>query len=119
MASHWRAAQWLIAVALAAVLGLTAWYGRTAWEDSGSFAVALFGIPLACAAGALWAERVSRTMLGPAFVAVLAVVSIAWSLVTGLGIGGVFLLPSLLLLAAATSSWLHRRERRAAASLGT
>jgi hypothetical protein len=117
MASSSRAAQGLIVVALLAVLGVTAWYGRTAIEDSGSFAVILFAIPLVCAAGALWAERASRTMLAPAVVAVLAVISIGWSLLTGLGIGGAFLVPSLLLLAAAMFSWLHRQERNSAASL--
>jgi hypothetical protein len=57
-------------------------------------------------------------MLAPAVVAVLGVVSTGWSLLTGLGIGGGFLVPSLLLLGAAMLSWLHRQERNSAASLG-
>jgi hypothetical protein len=43
-------------------------------------------------------------------------ISVAWSLVTGLGIGGAFLLPSLLLLVAAMVSWVDR-QRASAPSL--
>lgn len=110
MRSNWRGAQGLIAIALAGVLGVTAWYGRLAWEDSGAFAFALFGVPLLCTAAALWAERSGTTVLAPVVVAVLGLISVAWSLLTGLGIGLGFLLPSLLLLVAATVSWVERRE---------
>lgn len=110
MASSSRGAQGLIAVALIGVLGLAAWYGRFAWADSGPFALVLFGIPLFSAALALWAERALATMLAPAVIAGVAVVSLAWSLVTGLGIGLGFLLPSLLLLVAAMVSAVDRRQ---------
>jgi hypothetical protein len=119
MAPSCRKAQGLIVVSLVAVIGVTAWYGRFALEDSGAFAVVLFGIPLACAAFALWAEHVIKTMLAPAVVAALGVVSLAWSLLTALGIGGAFLLPSLLLLLAATVSWIHRLGRDSFTSLRT
>jgi len=102
--------------ALLCVLGAAAWYGRTGWADSGPFVLVLFGIPLACAAVAPAVERRSRTVLAPAVVAALAVVSLAWALLTGLGVGLVLIPPSLLLLFAAMASWLHRTGRDAAAS---
>ncbi|TFV60178.1 hypothetical protein E4P41_10765 [Geodermatophilus sp. DF01-2] len=111
MASSSRRAQGLIVVALLCVLGFAAWYGRWVWADSGSFFFVLFGIPMVCTAAALWAERTSRTMLAPAVVAALAVVSFSWSLLTALGIGLVFVVPSFLLLLAAMVSWLHRTGR--------
>ena len=111
-----RGAQGLIAVALLYVLGLAAWYGPTVWADSGSFAVVLFGTPAACAAVALAVERTSRTALAPAVVAALAMVSLAWALITALGIGLVLVAPSFLLLLAAVVSWLHRAGRRSAPS---
>ncbi|UOY00863.1 hypothetical protein [Blastococcus sp. PRF04-17] len=105
-----RAAQGLIAVALAGLLGVTAWHWRLAWEDSGRFAFVLFGVPLACGVLALLAETVGRTAVASGVVGALAVMSLAWSLVTGLGIGLAFLLPSLLLLGAAAASWGDRRR---------
>ena len=110
MAARSRGAQALIAVALVGVLGATVWFGRFAWEDSGAFALALFGLPLLCAAGALWAERAVASRSASASVAALGLVSLVWSLLTGLGIGGVFLLPSLLLLVAAVVSWVDRQR---------
>lgn len=119
MSSFSRGAQGLIAVSLVSVTGLTAWYGRFAWEDSGSFAIALFGVPLVCAALALGTERASGTALAPAVVAALGVVSVGWSLLTAGGIGLGFLLPSLLLLVAAMTSWADRQRRDTATSLQT
>src|SRR4051794_23921727 len=98
MNSASRGAQGLIVVALLGVVGLTAWYGRSVWEDSGAFVFVLFGIPLACTALALWAERAIRTRRGSVIVAVLAVVSLVWALLTVAGIGLWFMLPPLLLL---------------------
>ena len=112
-----RGAPGLIAVALLCVLGLAAWYGPTVWADSGSFVVVLFGIPSACTAIALWVERRSRTMLAPGVLAALAVVCLAWSLLTGLGIGLVFSVPSSLLLIAAVVSWADRTGRGSSASV--
>ena len=117
MASCSRRAQGLIVVALLCVLGLAAWYGPTGWADSGSFILVLFGIPVVCTAVALWAERTSRTLLAPAVIAALALVSVSWSLLTAGGIGLVFVLPSFLLLLAAMVSWLHRMGRDPSASL--
>ncbi|WP_346623455.1 hypothetical protein [Blastococcus montanus] len=72
----------------------------------------LFGVPLACAALALWAENASVTAPAPAVVAVLGAVSVGWSLLTGPGLGLWFLLPSLLLLVAAMISWIDRGRDR-------
>ncbi|MGY2067771.1 hypothetical protein [Blastococcus sp. SYSU DS0619] len=103
----------LIVVSLVALVVLATWYGRAAWEDSGAFALVLFGIPLICAALALWVESGSTTRAASAVVALLGAVSVTWSLITGLGLGGSFLLPSLLLLVAATVSWVDRGPDRA------
>lgn len=112
MAAVSPGARGLIAVSIVGVGGLAAWYGRSAWEDSGAFAVLLFGIPLACAAAALWAETASATPRAPMAVALLGAVSVVWSLLTigGLGLG--LLLPSLLLLVAAVVSWTDRGRDR-------
>ena len=119
MASSSRTAQGAIVVSLVGVIGLAALYGRWVWADSGSFALVLFGAPLACTTLALWVERASRTVLAPAVVAVLAAVPLAWSLVTAGGVGLGFLGPSLLLLLAATVSCLHRSRRGPSASVRT
>ncbi|NEK87893.1 hypothetical protein GCU60_19310 [Blastococcus saxobsidens] len=103
-----RGAQVLIVVSILSVAALAAWYWSEVWEDSGSFAFALFGIPAACAVIALAAERATRTMAAPVLIAVLAAVAVGWSLITGLGIGLVFLVPSVLLLLAAAVSWGDR-----------
>ncbi|WP_157937056.1 hypothetical protein [Geodermatophilus chilensis] len=44
-------------------------------------------------------------------------VSLAWSLLTGLGIGMVFVVPSSLLLVAAVVSWSHRTRRDSSPSM--
>ena len=117
MASSSRRAQGLIIVGLVCVLGLAAWYGRTVWEDSGSFVFALFGVPVACTTLALWVERRSRTVLAPAVVSALALILLSWSLLTALGIGILFVVPAFLLLLAALASWLHGPRRNSSASL--
>ena len=119
MASFSRGAQGAIVASLVGVIGLAALYGRLVWADSGSFVFVLFGVPVVCTAVALWAERASRTMLAPAVVAALGAVSLAWSLLTAGGIGFGFVLPSLLLLLAATASWVHRLGRDSATSMRT
>lgn len=116
MPSTSRSAQRLIVAAFLCVVGLAAWYGRVVWADSGPFVLVLFGIPAACTAIALWAERTSRTMLAPGVLAVLAAVCLAWSSITALGIGLVFVVPSSLLLVAAVVSWSHRTRRDSSAS---
>ncbi|MGY1917272.1 hypothetical protein [Blastococcus sp. SYSU DS0973] len=112
MATQSPAARGLIGLALAGVAGLAAWSGRAAWEDSGAFALVLFGVPLACAALALLAESAGAPVLAPAVVAVLGAASVGWSLLTGLGLGPGLLLPSLLLLVAAMISRVDRRRDR-------
>ena len=112
-----RGSSALLAVSLALVAGLAAWYGRAVWDDSGSFALALFGVPLLCAAGALGAERARRGPAAPVVVGVLAAVSLGWSLVVALGFAQL-LVPSLLLVAAAVVSWADRRPDRTAPLTG-
>lgn len=105
-----RGALGLIAVSLVGVVAVAAWFGREAWEDSGSFALVLFGIPLVCTAGALVAEAASRSRLASAVVGVLGAVSLVWSLLTAGGIGLGFAPSSLLLLVAAMISGADRRK---------
>jgi hypothetical protein len=105
-----RGAQGLIVVALAGVVAFAAWYGQAAWEDSGSFAFVLFGVPLVCAVVALATERATGTRIAPVVVAGVGLVSLAWSLVTAGGIGIGFAPSSLLLLVAALVSWTDRRD---------
>ncbi|OMQ14373.1 hypothetical protein A7K94_0217105 [Modestobacter sp. VKM Ac-2676] len=102
-------ARWLLVLALVLLLGGTGWYARAAWADSGWFALALFGLPLLCTAGALWAQRAGGATTAPLLIALLGVVALGWSLITGLGIGLLFLVPALLLLVAAMVSWVDRR----------
>jgi hypothetical protein len=103
-----RRASVVIAVALAMVVGLTAWSAAAGWEASGWWSAVLFGVPLACALGALVAERVGRGRLAPLVVGVLAAISLGWSLIAALGIGLGFLLPSLLLVVATGISAVDR-----------
>ena len=105
-----RGAQVLIVVSLLGVLGLAAWQGPLVWEISGSGVFFLvFGPPAGCAALALRVERVRGTVLAPAVVAALGLVSVAWGLVTLLSGGLYLLVPALLLLVAAMVSWVDRR----------
>lgn len=97
MAARSPGARKLIVASLVGVVAVAAWFTPAAWQDSGAFALVLFGVPLACAAIVLWAESVSATMLAPAVVAVLGAVAVGWSLLTGLGVGLGSLLQSLLL----------------------
>jgi len=106
-------ARGLIAVSLAGVVGVAAWYGRAAWHDSGAFALLLFGIPLACAAAAMWTERTGTTRVAPALVGLLGAVSTVWSLLTAGGAGLGLLVPSLLLVVAALVSAVDRGRGRA------
>ena len=112
-----RVAQGLIVASSLGVIALAASYGRAVWADSGSFVFILFGVPLSCTAAALWVERGSATMLAPAVVTVLAVVALAWSLLTALGVGLGLVPPALLLLVAAMVSWLRRLGRDPRSSL--
>ncbi|MCZ2816901.1 hypothetical protein [Modestobacter sp. VKM Ac-2984] len=100
----------LIVVSLLGVLGLAVWLGPRVWEISGSAVFFLvFGPPAACAALALRVERVRGTVLAPAVVAALGLVSAAWGLVTLLSGGLYLLVPALLLVSAAVVSWVDRR----------
>lgn len=104
-----RGSQALILLALLPVVVGSAWYGHEVWRDSGSFVLLLFGAPALCAVGALWAERAGRSLLAPAVVAVLGLLSLGWSLLTALGLGLLLLPSSLLLIGAAAVSWTDRR----------
>ena len=108
-----RGATGLIVVALVLAAGIAARSGREFWSDSGPFSLALLGVPLVCAAGALVAERAGPGHRASAVVGVLAAVSLVWSLVLALAIG-LLLVPSLLLVAATLVSWADRRPDQTA-----
>lgn len=101
----------LSAVSLLCVLALVVLVGEVAWADSGSFALVLFGIPVVSSAGVLWIEFATGGLWACAVSTALAAISLAWSLVTGLGLGLYLLLPSSLLVVAVAVSFGHRLER--------
>ncbi|MCZ2823572.1 MULTISPECIES: hypothetical protein [unclassified Modestobacter] len=105
MAHSSPSAQVLIVVSLLGVLGLGVW----AWEVAGWGVFVVFGLPAVGAALALWAERASVTMRGPATVAAVGAMSVARGWVTLLAGGLYLLVPALLLLVAAVVSWVSRR----------
>ncbi|MCZ2846503.1 hypothetical protein [Modestobacter sp. VKM Ac-2978] len=79
--------------------------------------MALFGVPLLCAAGALWTDRAGRGTAAPVLAGVLAAVSLGWSLIVALGFAQL-LLPSLLMVTATFVSWADRRPDRTAPLAG-
>jgi hypothetical protein len=89
-------------VAAAATLLVAALAAGPAWRDSGTFALVLVGIPVLCAAAVLAADRTGRRTA--AVTGVAAVVLGAWALVTALGLGGWFLAPAAVMVAAAVAS---------------
>ncbi len=101
----------LTAVSLLCVLAVVVLFGGVAWEDSGSFAVVLFGIPVVATAGVLWVELATRGLGAWTVSAALAAISLTWSLITGLGLGLFLLLPSSLLVVAVAASLGHRLEQ--------
>jgi hypothetical protein len=94
-----RTLRWAAALATAAVATVVAW---PAWQDSGAYAIALVGVPVLCAGAALGTPTGGRRGAAVAWCA--AVVLLGWSLVHGLGLGGYFLGPSALGLAAAAAA---------------
>lgn len=95
------ALRWL---AGAVTVGLAISFFPTAWDDSGAFAFVLVGVPVLAAALALSAVPAGRAT---ALTWIAAVVMLGWSLITALGLGIYFLVPSLLLFLAAAMS-THR-----------
>ncbi|GAA2719444.1 hypothetical protein [Cellulomonas aerilata] len=89
-----------VAAAVATVVVAAAIWAP-AWRDSGGFAAVLVGVPPGATAAAA-AGRAGRR--APAVRWAAAVVMLGWSLVTALGLGGSFLAPSALMLAAAAVS---------------
>jgi hypothetical protein len=87
------------AIATAAVAAVVA---SPAWQDSGAFAIALVGVPLLCAAAVLAAPPGGRS--APVVAWGAAVVMLGWSLLTALGLGGNFLVPSVLMVATAVAA---------------
>ncbi len=94
-----RALRLAAAVATAAVAAVVA---SPAWRDSGAFAIVVVGVPLLCAAAALVVPLGGRSGAAAAWGA--AVVMLGWSLLTALGLGGYFLVPSALMVAAAVAA---------------
>ncbi len=90
-------------LALACVLVISAVIAP-AFKGGWGFFLILAAIPLACCLGALVADLTGRGVALSTTVA--ALVLLLWSLLTGLGMGFYFLLPAVLLGAAASlSSW--------------
>ncbi|KGM09376.1 hypothetical protein N868_02400 [Cellulomonas carbonis T26] len=74
----------------------------TSGRDAGWFVVPLVGVPLVAAAGVLVVTLRRSGAAGATWSA--AVVVLGWALVTGLGTGGWFAAPGLVLLAAAVAT---------------
>ena len=85
--------------------------GAAPLEDGGALLVVLLGLPaLCCAAGVLGARERSRW--GVPLMAAAALVCLAWTLLTALGVGFLPLVPAVLLVAATVLSASGRLERR-------
>jgi len=85
--------------------------GAAPLEDGGAVLVVLLGLPaLCCAAGVLGARWRSRW--GVPLMAAAALVCLAWTLLTALGVGFLPLVPAVLLVAATVLSASGRLERR-------
>lgn len=95
-------ARWLRLVAVILTLVVAAVVAAPAWDDSGSFALVLVGIPVGCAAIVLMTSLVGRSAALAAWVA--GGVMMLWGLLTGLGLGAYFLVPAVLMIAAAAAS---------------
>jgi hypothetical protein len=70
--------------------------------DSGTAAIYLLGVPVVAAAGALVADLARRAVGISTTIA--ALVTLAWGLILGLGIGPWFVVPGLLLVMAAVAT---------------
>lgn len=106
----------LRAVSATLTLVIAAWLGPSAWQDSGAAGLGLLGLPVWCGLAAAATDLLRR---GRAVVTtVAAVVTMSWSLFLGLGPVLSFVLPALVMVAAAAASWTHawseaaRAERR-------
>ena len=102
-----RVARTLQLVAVLLTLVVAAVVVGPAWQDSGSFALVLVGIPLACALITFLAPRTRHAIL---LAWIAAVTMLLWSLVIGLGLGVNFQPPAILLIASATSATLEARR---------
>ncbi|WP_299037186.1 hypothetical protein [uncultured Pseudokineococcus sp.] len=101
-----------LAAAVVAAVATALLLGGTALEDGGAVTVlVLLGLPaLCCAAGVLGARRRSRWAVP--LMAAAALVCLAWTLLTALGVGFLPLVPAVLLVAATVLSGAGRLERR-------
>ncbi len=106
-----RGARVLRAAAAIATAAVAAVVAAPAWDDSGAYAIAVVGVPVLCAGAALGAPVGGRRGAVAAWCA--AVVMLGWSLVHGLGLGGYFLGPSALLVAAAVAATPGRSRESA------
>ncbi|MEJ5913272.1 hypothetical protein [Pseudokineococcus sp. 1T1Z-3] len=89
------------ALATAAVVLLIVTFGPFAVRDSGLFAVALLGIPLAAGAISLLATRRSTLPRAALVTGLASTLALAWSVVTIVGLGLYLLPPALLLVTSA------------------
>jgi hypothetical protein len=96
----------LVAAASALIIGVM-WL-PFAWSDSGSFGLVLVGVPLLCCLAAVLADFAD---MRPALTTTLAAAALlVWSLITVVGVGLYFLVPAVVLAAAAVTSWQQDRR---------
>ena len=94
-------------LALAATAGIVIALLPFTVDDSGAAAVYLLGVPVVLAVGALAADLAGRAVASTT--AVAALLMLGWGLYLGLGIGLWFVIPALVLGAAAIASVPSRR----------
>lgn len=96
----------------ALTLGLTALLVPAAWRDLGRLeALFTLTIPVLCVLAAVVTDVIKR---GQAVVTTLAAAAmVLWSLLHGLGPVFLYLLPGLIMIAAATASWVQPRPATA------
>ena len=104
-----RALRWL---AVAATVAIAAAQLPGTWSDSGGATIHLLGVPLLTAAAVAVADATGRAVGTVTAVAALAM--LVWGLLFGLGSGGYFLLPALILVVAVLASVRPRAEAHSA-----
>lgn len=95
--------------ALAISAGIAAFTFGWVWQDSGWFGLLLIGVPVLCCLLAVAADATGyRTAM---LTTGAAVGLLLWSLLTIVGLGLFFLGPTLLMGAAAATTWQQERRR--------
>lgn len=100
-----RVLRWMT---FAVTVGMAIAVFPAAWDDTGTFAVVLVGVPVLAVASAVVAHLTGRAVIVVSWVA--AAVMLAWSLITALGLGFYFVAPSLLMTLVAAMSTRQAAE---------